>query len=715
MKKISVVGIIILVSISPLFRGLIHDFETYAFLMVAALLFALYIINKMMNAEAIHINKGFTILGLLLIAAYALSFINAVNPRQNFNALFQYIGFLLIFIVLYDYFQDRKQQLISMIMYTTVAAGLICAVVGLEALTGFKIWGATSAGNRLGSTFQYANTASIYFAICVLFVLALANNTKKIIPGAILAGIGNIFVFAFFLTGSRGGCIVGAAAFLLMLAIQPSSYKLKGVLCLVSMSLPVFILVKYFNSAADTQSSLVAAKWLIISFAFAFVLFFILMLPSKLFFKNKSISMPKGSGIVFAVSITFLIILAAIFRSEIILILPPILSNRLVNLSFNDINIMLRFEFDKDALKIIADNWLLGLGRGGWMALFQSVQGFFYAMTTVHNNYLEVFIEAGILGFLSNVLLSIAALYHTVVSYVKVKDTKLKIYLSGLFCGLLALLGHSVIDFDLTHISLQLLLWTMFAAVVPYASSASISTGKKSLFKQGCNISITGRPLKLFLVVLCSVMLSMNAVYFTAALNEHSALKYMNVKNYEYATAYYEEAYRLDPMNTTYSIELAKLYTYFAKISEKTEVKDSWLEKARSAAEKSVKGYKYFPYYIDTLVRTYLASDMPLQALDNAQRLIHYQKYRRGNYELLARCYLAAAEYYKKNDDIGKSKELLEKCLEIDNDPYLIKSNITVPYGTYPPEQQAQYSHSSELVAYLDEALVKLEKLKLTK
>lgn len=712
-KKTSVTGVIILMSISPLFRGLYFNYEAYAFLAAIALLSIIYFFAKMMNNEPVHINKWFMVFGIVLTAAAALSFIKAVNARENLECILQYIEYLVVFMILYDYFHDRKQRLISVIMHTTILAGFVCSITGLLALTGsFNIWDVTISNNRLGATFQYANTASIYFAICFLFALTLANITKSTLLRASLAGVGNIIVFAFFQTGSRGGYIVGMAVILLLLAIQPSGYKLKGFTNFVCMLAPVFIILKGFNMSTSGHDNLATAKWLAISFILAAILSLLFFLLTKIIFKGKSIPKPRGSGFVFIAAIVTIVVLAFVFRGNLISLLPPVLGSRLAQLNFNDINVLYRLEFDRDAFKLIADNWLFGLGGGGWKAIYQSVQDYFYTAVFVHNNYLQVFVESGILGFLSFVALILAGIVNAVYSYLKAADRVLKIYAGGLLCGLLALAFHSAVDFDLSYISMALLLWVMFAASATGLSAEPGAAGNDLPLSMGkWKLPPNESTVKIFLIVVCAVLFSMNAVYFAGAYNEHEALKYQQSKEYKAATAYYEEAYRLDPGNSAYAFELTKLYNYFANKSANAENKRTWLEKARLAGEKSVIGNRNYPAYMNTLAQTYLASGMPLKALEYAQKLVANQRYNREVYELLARSYLAAAEFYEKDGNTGKAKELLEKCIEIDRNPYLLKSNIDKPYKLISKEVLNSYKHSDKLLAYLNEASVRLGKL----
>lgn len=708
MKKIAVMGIIILISISPLFRGLYFNYEAYAFLAALALFSIIYFFSKMINNESVHINRLFAFLGIILIAATALSFIKAVNPRGNLGSLLLYTELLIVFMVLYDYFYDKKQRFMQAIVLPVLLAGFVCAAVGLIALTGrFNIWEVTITNNRIGSTFQYANTASIYFAICFMFAITLANASKSILLRVLTAGMGNIIVYAFFMTGSRGGYIVGMAAILLLLAIQPSGRKFSGGISFLCMLVPVFITMKSFNMSTAAHDNLGAVKWLAISFLLTAVFYLLIYLLLRIIIKDRHITMPKGSGFVFAAALAGFMILAFVFRNSLFSLLPPMLSNRLARFSFNDINVLYRLDFDKDAIKLLAANWLFGLGGGGWKALYQSVQEYFYTAVFVHNDYLQVFLEHGILGFSSYIVLVLFAAASAIYSFIKAKDNTLKTYSAGLLCGFLALVLHASFDFDLSYVSLNLLFWLMFAVSAVSLPGVSGDTGegkRKSLFTGKWENTMNNRTGKIILIAICSVLFSLYALFFAGAYNEQIAYNYMQESNFKAAMAYDEEAYRLDPANTAYTFELAKQYHYYANRSTNEENTQIWLEKARAAGEKSVKGNKYYPVHVNTLVRIYLDSDMPLQALEYAQDLVSYQKFNSEVYELLARSYINAARYYEMIGNNEKVKELLIKCIEIDKDPYLHRSKIIKPTEVNSAGKMAEYKHSKELSEYLKEA-----------
>lgn len=75
----------------------------------------------------------------------------------------------------------------------------------------------------------------------------------------------------------------------------------------------------------------------------------------------------------------------------------------------------------------------------------------------VHNDYLQIWIEAGLPGLFLLLLVLISALWLFVRTLVKThmnKDTRVE--LAGLFCGLLAVAGHSVVDFNLYILSIMM-------------------------------------------------------------------------------------------------------------------------------------------------------------------------------------------------------------------------------------------------------------------
>jgi len=841
-KKTAVFGILLLISVSVLFRGLYFSYDTYGFLCGIAMLLVLYFFGKIAGREPIRTSNVYLFPGILLIVASLLSFTKAVNPRENLDNVLLYSELLIIFIVLYDYFHDKKKQLMTGMMIPVVMVGFIAAVVGLMALTGrFGIFDVYNYNGRLGSTFQYSNTAAIYFVICSVFTITLLNALESLYIKVLLAGIGSVIMFAFLMTGSRGGYLTALPAFLLLVLLSPKGYRIRSGASLFVMLVPVFIVIRRFNKSTAAHDNLGAAKCITIVFLIASVLLLTLHLISNFVSKGGSVEMPGRSWLLFIVPAAA-VIFVMLYGAHRAGFLPEVIAGRVERLfrfGLNEINVQYRLQFNRDALILIRDHWLFGLGGGGWKAMYQTVQDFFYTAAFVHNHYLQVFVDNGILAFLSFITLVAVSFRSALFSFLRTGDSLMKIYTAGLICGLFALAVHSVVDFNLSFVSLLLLIWVMFAAsavslpeknaagagkrveniegsasrntagsttgsvtsTTKYATgstdasatgntnestegiwtagsvessaknTAASVTGYTSISTAVCldentvknatgnadeiemestggsatsttkyatggtDASATGRTAesatkstpgnstsvrkwiipvayvqgaeivydagKTALAIISAILLSIYALYFAAAHYRQIAFNCAQQKNYKQARINYEEACRLDPANPDYSFELARIYRHFALTAKNEEYRKLWLNNALVAGKRSVEGFKGYPGHMRLLVRIYLDSEMPLDALSLSKELVKFQKYNSVCYELLAASYLSAAGYYEAAGDSDKARELLTECLEISNNPWLRRSGIQSPLDRNSEDIIAQYEHSEVLSAYL--------------
>ncbi|MGB4649081.1 MAG: O-antigen ligase family protein [Acetivibrionales bacterium] len=703
MKKLVISLMIILISISPLFRGLFFSYETYGFMAVLALLCILYFFIAIARHETVRLNKLYLIAGILMLAGICFSFANAMNIRATLESLFFHMELLVLFIVLYDYFYGRKLQFMRAVMLPAVVVGAVAGFVGMVALTGkFNVWHVTTLSNRVGSTFQYANTASVYFLICYIFAITLANTFEMWYTGPLIVGLGSVSLFAFFMTGSRGGFLTGILMLPVLVAIQPSGLRVRTLVAMASSAASVFGVMKRFNSAVAAKDNFEAAKWIVLSFVIAAAVYSAAGAVVKAVSERIQFNLSKRAKILTAAAVVLVLFIALVNWESLIRLFPPVMARRLellYSMGLKDKNVQFRLEFDRDAIKLLKSHWLFGLGGDGWKALYQSVQDFGYTANYVHNHYLQIFVDHGILTFLSYTGLVVISAASFIYSYLKTKDKLLRACTAGMLCGFIALAVHSSFDFDLSFASVALLFWGMFAVS---------ATEGRDRWKAGLSSDIG----KLALVAACSLLFSMFAIYFTAAFNGQKAQDFMQKKDYRYAMQYYENAVRLDPSNAAYTFELAKIYHYYGKSTRDGEVRARWLEKARKAGEISVNGNKCYPAYMKTLVGIYLDSGMPVEALEMAQDLLLYQRYNAEVYELLARSYIDAAVHYEKNGDTARAKELVARCISIDDDPNLRRSVIERPNEVGSPEVVARYRHSEKLAGYLKEAEEYFGKLK---
>ncbi|HSW36032.1 MAG TPA: O-antigen ligase family protein [Candidatus Limnocylindrales bacterium] len=149
-------------------------------------------------------------------------------------------------------------------------------------------------------------------------------------------------------------------------------------------------------------------------------------------------------------------------------ILNRILPQRVYNRMFaedRDINIDARFEFFRDALKVIRDYPIFGAGGGGWAALYQSYQERPYISSEVHNHFLQVWIEAGIFGFIAFIGLWVSLAIAFFRNCFKEKVTpQVHQFWAACFVPVAALGAHSVIDWNFSMGAVGIFLFALLGA-----------------------------------------------------------------------------------------------------------------------------------------------------------------------------------------------------------------------------------------------------------
>lgn len=122
----------------------------------------------------------------------------------------------------------------------------------------------------------------------------------------------------------------------------------------------------------------------------------------------------------------------------------------------NPFSVTERFTFYKDGLKIASSHPILGQGGDAWKYLEQSVQEYKYYASEVHSYPIEVFIDNGILGLISVIAIYILAF---VLFFKQMKNNQT----NYLILGILLVLGHSIIDFDMSFMVIQIAVFSIFA------------------------------------------------------------------------------------------------------------------------------------------------------------------------------------------------------------------------------------------------------------
>lgn len=143
------------------------------------------------------------------------------------------------------------------------------------------------------------------------------------------------------------------------------------------------------------------------------------------------------------------------------LLLPNEFVTKIKDISISTHNAWQRLVFMSDALKVVRDHGIFGLGGGAWRAVYYNYQSYDYSTTEVHSFPLQLWIESGILGLVS--FFSFIGLFV----YYFIKSSKQKnedyIFLVAIFTGVLLMVGHSFIDFDFSLSAIVFFLYELVA------------------------------------------------------------------------------------------------------------------------------------------------------------------------------------------------------------------------------------------------------------
>lgn len=270
-----------------------------------------------------------------------------------------------------------------------------------------------------------------------------------------------------------------------------------------------------------------------------------------------------------------------IFRYKYI---PDTIVNRFNAINTDTHSVAARFAFYKDALKIIKDHPIIGAGGGAWAALYFMYQSYMYWSTQTHNYFMQVWIEAGTLGLLM-LLTFIALLILSIYQYRKQHKglEKENILIAALLAAILSLLGHSIIDFDLSLAAVSLLVWELIAFASIIANNL-FETKQYTLKRY--KYEIGGAALAAVVIFVSVISLQSGYVNAQAAITE---TKKNNVKT---AVDYFEKAVKRDPFTASYKMDLAKLYHEISvkeKNGQKQIVNKEQFEKAETLVEKALK------------------------------------------------------------------------------------------------------------------------------
>ncbi len=244
-------------------------------------------------------------------------------------------------------------------------AAAVASMLMLSDLIDFP--GVLNAG-RLQFTFQYANAAGIFFAVCS--VLCICSKDR------IFARLAVLPMISLMATQSIGSYIVFAAAFIALFVMRIKDDDTFGAVQLVLSALLSCVAFGICMICGIEYSLLCSAvvaplNWFCIDW----------LAQNKRLLPSRRI-------------VAFVFALNAVLAFAAAIILIP---GRLLQASST---LLERLDQMGDACVLISRSPIFGLGPDGWEGAYASVQSTDYIASSVHNSYLQVWLDTGLLGFI---------------------------------------------------------------------------------------------------------------------------------------------------------------------------------------------------------------------------------------------------------------------------------------------------------------------------
>lgn len=462
-----------LVFFPPLYRGLFFDSDMFVYHTITAVVLGLFWLDKINRGdyEFFKTPLDFIILGYVII--YALTNMVAVDRGIALYTSLRIVNYFMVYWLVYQALRDFKDY--KNILRAVAFSGLTVAVIGILAAAGYIEYMGAFVQGRISSTFQYTNATGTFLAMAVLLTAVLWLLEAHIIWRCLYMTAGFVMAMVVAATYSKGSWLVFVLGILLFLVLLPRKAKFASTYFILWSLLPVLMLSSRFTQALRiAEDRPTAWLWLLPGIAIAIAGEFIWS-----WWQRWS---ARGSGKK-AVIITAAILVLAVgvlgwWRLSSV---QPEAANAnkaknplLVRLEaladFGGSSYTSRMDIFRWGWEIFKDHPLLGTGGGGYNALYHQYQEYLHWTREAHNHYIQVLVEAGLLGLISFISIwgyLLSGLWRKGRTYPAAEadadNHALNIAISGTAAALYTLLLHAAIDFDLSLGAISVVLFTLGA------------------------------------------------------------------------------------------------------------------------------------------------------------------------------------------------------------------------------------------------------------
>lgn len=517
-QNLDITVIILIILISTVLIGTPLCESNVQIMYIASGLFLIfYFLKKLIKKDKIEICEIDIYICILTFSTLIpLIFKEYVTLTGTIHIILKYFCVLGLYLIVADKIR-KNNKYIDVIINTIIISILSLCVIGLDEIHGnylvklkqffgyLYIW---YDEVRIGSLFSYPNAMAVVAGIGIFLCLGYVLKNKNIKIKMLYSIMALIMFITMILTYSRLVYIIFAIIVIIYLCILFTKYKIKDnidkkiiFICIIISIFVIAYIILGLQVSTDVKINNEYQKILYYvepdqDYIFKFDInaqsnddnnFVVSITEKNDYFDNintREISFGSYCGekeikihTTASTSVMYLniksndkvsqmIVSKAYLNSdELILkykLLPTGIVQKIQSISLKNKSAWERLNFINDAVKLIKENWLCGMGGNAWRTCQYKVQSYRYDTTEVHSYPIQIFLEDGIIGFLACIAIIICLLRYLVG---ELRKKEANIFKISIMMAIVFLFLHSMLDFDMSFLYIQLIAFLLIATI----------------------------------------------------------------------------------------------------------------------------------------------------------------------------------------------------------------------------------------------------------
>lgn len=341
--------------------------------------------------------------------------------------------------------------------------------------------------------------------------------------------------------------------------------------------------------------------------------------------------------------------------------------------------------FARNGFEIFKDHPVLGGGGGSWPLQYFAHQSYLYWTTQAHNYPVQVAVETGTLGLIVLVGLWTAVGFQIIgiIRRRKTMEAGTGIINAGVLAGALALIMHSVMDFDLSLSSIYLLLWELLAVLnsnilVHEKKDEDKLTNSKldKLIHEIKSVSIHPG----ITIILALIVIIFPIMFVSGANNNEMAIKSQNSNDVSGAIKYMDKAVSADPFSAKYKVDYINLVI---RQDPKT-ITQSDIIKSNKYAGSIEKSAEHNVDVAAKLGAYYLSTGNIKKGIHFFERATELRPLNAAEWQQKADAYYQLAMYFKSKSDEKSAEKYFNEVLNISSEVKKVSQSSMIPFTMTP-------------------------------